>query len=179
MQPEDLRLERYRDYLRLLARTHLGSQLKNKVDDSDIAQETLLRAYQALDSLEYRGEAELMGWLRTLLISTLTDVFRRYHRGIRDADLERSLARSSALLEAWLAGDEPSPSSQMVRQEELLQLAEALHGLPEDQRLALEYKHLQGLSLEEIGHRMGKTRASVAGLLRRGLEQLREVLEEG
>jgi RNA polymerase sigma-70 factor (ECF subfamily) len=48
--------------------------------------------------------------------------------------------------------------------------------LPEDQRTALELHQLQGLPVLEVGQQMGRTAASVAGLLRRGLAELRSLL---
>jgi len=39
-------------------------------------------------------------------------------------------------------------------------------------------RYLQGLSVARIGELMGRTEASVAGLLRRGLNRLREVLRD-
>jgi len=39
-------------------------------------------------------------------------------------------------------------------------------------------EHWQGCSLEEIGLRMGRSRAAVAGLIKRGVSRLRELLGE-
>lgn len=175
------RLEEYREYLRLLARLQLDPRLRGKIDDSDLVQETLLKAYQARDRFTWRGEAELAAWLRAILTNTLRDSLRRYQAGARDVALEQSLEagidESSARLEAWLASEQLSPAQRLVRQEELLGLAQALAKLPADQRTALEMRHLQGYSLAEISAHLGRTRAAVAGLLRRGLERLRELLQ--
>jgi RNA polymerase sigma-70 factor (ECF subfamily) len=50
--------------------------------------------------------------------------------------------------------------------------------LPDDQREAVILRHLQEFSLPEIMQLMGRSRASVAGLLFRGLRALREWLQE-
>jgi RNA polymerase sigma-70 factor (ECF subfamily) len=60
-----------------------------------------------------------------------------------------------------------------MEQERLLELAEALARLPEDQRTALELRYLQGLPVGEVCRRMGRRTSSVANLLYRGLKALR------
>ena len=72
-----------------------------------------------------------------------------------------------------LTNDDPGPSQQAERNELLLRLASALEQLPDEQREALELRHLQGRPVAEIGQLMGRSEASVAGLLRRGLMTLR------
>jgi RNA polymerase sigma-70 factor (ECF subfamily) len=173
-------LERFRGYLRLLARLQLDTRLQGKLDPSDLVQQTLLKAHQGLGQFRGRSTAEQAAWLRQILANTLANAVRDLARAKRDVALERSLeaslADSSARLEALLVADQSSPSQRAERNEQLLQLAEALSTLPEAQREVLLLRHCQGLSLAEIGEQLGRTRASVASLLRRGLEQLREHL---
>ena len=59
----------------------------------------------------------------------------------------------------------------------MVELAAALAGLPEPQREALVLRYCQGLSLLEISAKLGRSRAAVASLLRRGLGHLRELLQ--
>jgi RNA polymerase sigma-70 factor (ECF subfamily) len=173
-------LEDYREYLRLLARLQLGPRLRTQLDSSDLVQETLLKAHARRDQFRGTGEAERAAWLRAILAHTLTDAVRKLGRevGTGPQSLEALVEESSARLEKLLVSDEPSPGSQLLRQEQLLRLADALAQLPEEQRTAVELRHLQGYSVPAISELTGRSTASVAGLLRRGLKRLRRVLEE-
>jgi len=85
---------------------------------------------------------------------------------------------SSARLEAYLAADQTSPSMRADRNDKLLQLAAALEDLPDEQREAVELHYWHGWTLAAIGEHQGRTTASVAGLVHRGLAKLRGLLPE-
>jgi RNA polymerase sigma-70 factor (ECF subfamily) len=176
-------LEPFRAYLRLLARLHLAPQLRGKLDPSDVVQQTLLQAYQALDQFRGHSEAERAAWLRQILARNLAQAVRDFGRARRDLAREQSLQAaldaSSAQLEALLAADQSSPSQRADQGEQAQRLAEALEHLPEAQREALVLQHWQGLSLAEIGAHLGRSPEAVAGLIKRGLKQLRHLLREG
>lgn len=175
-------LEPFRAYLRLLARLHLAPQLRGKLDPSDIVQQTLLQAYQALDQFRGHSEAEWAAWLRQILARKLAQALRDFGRAKRDLAREQSLQAavdaSSARLEAWLTADQSSPSQQAMQGEQSLRLAAALEQLPEAQREALILQHWQGLSLAEIGAHLGRSPTAIAGLIKRGLKQLRHLMRE-
>jgi RNA polymerase sigma-70 factor (ECF subfamily) len=177
----DLALEQFRDYLLLLARQHMGDQPGGKLDASDLVQQTLLEAHRKRDQFRGQSPAELAAWLRRMLAYDIADARRAQGRAKRDRARERSLEaamdQSSARLEAWLAANQSSPSQRAVRQEELLRLAEALARLPEDQRRAVELRHLHGASVAAIAQCLGRTETAVGGLLRRGMTKLREFLQ--
>ncbi len=173
-------LEPFRRYLEVLGRVHLDASLRGKLDPEDLVQQTLLRACAALPELRNRSPAALTAWLRKILAHTLADTVKHYHRDRRDVDLEHSLEadldRSSSGLAAWLAADQTSPSEAAQRNEELLNLANALADLQEPLREVVILKHCRGQTLQQIADQIGKSVPSVASLLRRGLEALRHRL---
>jgi RNA polymerase sigma-70 factor (ECF subfamily) len=183
-RPDDVdrSLERYREYLRLLARLQIDPRLRGKMDASDIVQQTLLHAHEKRQQFRGQTDGELAGWLRQILVNELAQSLRHFGRRQRDVGLERSLGaaidQSSARLERWLAADESGPDAKAARHEQLIRLAAALAELPDDQRLAVEMRHLQGSAVADISRVMGRTEAAVTGLLRRGLERLRLMLAE-
>jgi RNA polymerase sigma-70 factor (ECF subfamily) len=144
-------------------------------------QQALLHAHKNLR--QYRGTSPeaFAAWLRKILANSLAEVHRQYSRQQRDVALERSLEkaieRSACRLESWLVADESTPGQKVMRQETLLRVAAALAELPEEQRRAVELRHLKGLSLNAISAELRRTEASVAGLLRRGLKKLRELMK--
>ncbi len=179
-EPVTRPVEDYQEYLHLLARLQLDPRLRGKVDPSDVVQQTLTKAHQYRE--QFRGEtaAEQAGWLRRILANAMVDAARKFGREIDlQHSLEQAVQGSSARLEAWLAAEQSSPSEIVHRQEQLLRLAGALAALPEEQRTAVELHHLRDASVVEIAEIMNRTEASVAGLLRRGLKKLRELLSDG
>ena len=91
--------------------------------------------------------------------------------------MQAALDRSSARLESWLAADQTSPSLKAERNEQLLRMATALATLPADQRDAVTLHFLSGLSLAEVGTRLGPSQAAAVGLIQRGLKAMRGNLD--
>jgi RNA polymerase sigma-70 factor (ECF subfamily) len=175
-------LERFRHYLCLLARVQLAPRLQGKLDASDVVQQTLLEAYQKRDQFRGHSDGEWLAWLRQILAHNLADAVRAFGQAKRNVARERSLedalVQSSVRLESWLAAEQSSPSQHAQRHERAIHLADALATLPEAQRQALELRYWQGWSLAQIAEHLGRSHEAVAGLLKRGLQQLRTQLHE-
>jgi RNA polymerase sigma-70 factor (ECF subfamily) len=176
-------LEHYRRYLKLLARLGIDRRLQGKLDASDLVQETFMEAHR--DFPQFRGttEAELLAWLRQILVGNLGNQVRRYlgTKG-RDVRLERELAVevdvSSRLLERGLLAPQSSPSQQAARREQAVLLADVLGQLPDDYREVIILRHLAGLPFAEVADRLGRSTDSVKKLWARALARLRGLLGE-
>ncbi|HEX2087790.1 MAG TPA: RNA polymerase sigma factor [Solirubrobacteraceae bacterium] len=119
----------------------------------DIAQEAFLAAVAALDRFDRRRP--LAPWLRTIVARRAIDALRarRLRREVGDAALE-----------TVPAADDPAPPSG--------DLADALAGLPDDQRTAVVLRHVLELTPSEIAELLGVPRGTVNSRLRRGLDAL-------
>lgn len=175
-------LEVFRPYLLYLARQQLNPRLQAKVDLSGVVNQTLFEARQKIVDVLGRTEGDVLRWLRSILSHNLIDETRTFRGPSRDASREVSIAAdveaSACRLAEYLVAEHTSPSQHAVRNEDLVRLTRALTDLPEDQRAAVEFHHLQGMSLSETAESLGKSKAATAGLVYRGLNALRERLSD-
>jgi RNA polymerase sigma-70 factor (ECF subfamily) len=156
--------------------------LQGKVDASDLVQEAFLGAYRDFPQFRGKTEQEFLGWLRQILASLLANLVRHYQgTQRRDVRLERQLAveldQSSQALDRGLVAPQSSPSQQVIRREQSVELAEALGHLPEESRELLILRHLEGLSFPDVAQRLGRTVDSVKKQWPRALASLRRLLE--
>jgi len=180
MSPEEI--DRYRAYLMVLARQQVLALPEAKLDTSGVVQQTLLDAHQAADVFAGLTSEQRLAWLRTALTRNLTDVYRRLFADKRDVRREEAIAvnveNSARGLDRWLAVNALSPSQETDRNELLLRVALALSELPDAQRIAIEGHYFERRPVSVIATEMGRTAAAVAGLLKRGLQTLRQHLAD-
>jgi RNA polymerase sigma-70 factor (ECF subfamily) len=177
--PDESFFTRFRGYLRARARARLDRRLWADVDPSDVVQDALLKAHRSRKQFRGRTERQLVAWLRRILDNTLLNALRSLarHKGEAPVSLGEQSDASSAHPGVVLADGRPLPDDVAARNEQLLRLTRALARLPGDQRRVLELKHLQGLSVAEICEQTGRSKASVVGLLFRGVNALRVLLD--
>jgi RNA polymerase sigma-70 factor (ECF subfamily) len=178
----DLLLEAFRNYLRLLARTGIAAELRDKADPSDLVQETLLKAHEHFDQFHGHTEAELAAWLRQILARNLADLGRRFRasqarRVSRERSLEEALDHSSAALGRLLAAPGLSPSENAERRELSVVLADALADLSGDYREVIVLRSLDELDWDVVAGKMGRTPGAVRILWARALKRLRPLIE--
>jgi RNA polymerase sigma-70 factor (ECF subfamily) len=188
----------YRNYLRMIVRTGLGPRLRERVEMSDVVQETLVEVIRQFPQFTGQNEAALVGWLRRLVAQKLADL-GRYHsrakRGGGDHDVALDApwgADAGAGAAGGGGGDgeggrlldmlslsQTSPSEAASRRELTVLLADALSELPEAEAEVLWLYHADGLSFETIAQQLGLGRKAVRGLWARGLKGLRKTLDSG
>jgi RNA polymerase sigma-70 factor (ECF subfamily) len=163
----------------MLAERNMGAALCRRLDASDIVQQTMLEAQRAFADFRGATEPEFAAWLTQILTRNVRDSVRDHLRTAKRAvGRERSLEDETV---AWQPAtpDQSSPSQRAMRGEQAVQLAAALEHLPDDQRTAVRLRHLEGWSLAQIAQHLNRTPSAAAGLIKRGMQTLREKLQEG
>ena len=172
-------LNRYRPYLRILALRYLDSGVRQRVDPSDVIQQTCLDIHRDIGGFRGEHEAEWIGWVRRILENNVNQVIRRHIQAQkRSVRKEVKIDNSSAghrIQRAGPVSNESSPSQRVMRGEQAVRLAMLLGRLPEDQREALRLRYLEGKTLQQIAESITRSEMAVAGLLKRGLRNLREL----
>lgn len=124
----------------------------------DIAQETFIRAYRAL--AQFRGDAQFYTWLYRIAVNTakkqLLELKRDplvFHSQFKSGDEDETSApeRELNLGEA----DTETPEAVLASKEIALAVNAAMDALPEELRMAITLREIEGLSYEDIAQALG------------------------
>jgi len=138
----------------------------------DVVSETFLEAVRAFRSENPRAPSDgaLAAWLRAIARNKVADCLRR----------RRAAAKA---VTAWAgktagAGVGLRPGADMERAETRAQVIRVLNRLHDDERLVLELKYIEGLSVREIAARLSRTDKAIESLLFRGRRSFRDLFGE-
>lgn len=142
----------------------------NRAEAEDVSQEVFLRLYRGLR--QFDPSLPFAPWVRRIAGNAALNHLRRRSLERRHAAPESDQGEMPDLPDA--AAD---PEERAARAEEAGRLERALAILPENQRLAVTLKYVEGLTAEEIADAMGAPRNTVKTWLLRARERLREELK--
>ena len=173
-------LEACRGYLLLIAQRELDPHLQAKGGISDLVQETLLDALRDFPRFQGKTEAEVLAWLRRLLLNNLVSFTRRYRdAGKRQIGREVPLEAgdSSAERGGRVPANTPSPSGAAMDREQAAAIERALERLPDDYRRAIVLRYREERSFEDMGRELNLTPNAARKLWLRALKRLQQETE--
>ncbi|EKT55786.1 RNA polymerase sigma factor RpoE [Providencia sneebia] len=128
----------------------LISRYVPQADVPDVAQESFIKAYRAIGS--FRGDSAFYTWLYRIAVNTAKNYIVAQDRRPPASDLEASDAEN---YETASALKEISNPENLMLSEELRKVVfRTIESLPEDLRMAITLRELDGLSYEEIAEIM-------------------------
>ncbi|MCR6662447.1 MAG: RNA polymerase sigma factor RpoE [Luteimonas sp.] len=142
----DLLVRKYQHRIAAL----IGRYIPDWSECQDVAQETFIRAYRAIGN--FRGDAQFYTWLHRIAVNTAKNHLVASNRRPPTGDIDVEDA------EQYDAGvrlrDNDTPERELMRQQLEQTVMRAVEALPEELKLAITLREVDGLSYEEIAERM-------------------------
>lgn len=128
----------------------IGRYVRDRSEVQDVAQEAFIRAYRALAG--FRGDSAFYTWLYRIAVNTAKNYLESLGRRPPGSDVEidgaEQLSSGESLREL------ATPERQLLTDEIASTVRRALELLPDDLRMAITLRELEGLSYEEIAEAM-------------------------
>jgi RNA polymerase sigma-70 factor (ECF subfamily) len=168
--------------LRTWAEARMDAALRARIDPDDVLQEVYLDVARRIDRFEDRGPGSFLSWVRAILDQKVVDARRVAHYKVRDIDREVPAAVGSGSSSYWnlldnLYAESGTPSRVVRREEAVNALLTCMTHLSEAHRQVIQLRFLNGLSVDEVAGRLGKSKAAVVALTGRALEALRTSMD--
>ncbi|HMB43628.1 MAG TPA: RNA polymerase sigma factor RpoE [Luteimonas sp.] len=128
----------------------IGRYVADWSECQDVAQETFLRAYRALGN--FRGDAQFYTWLHRIAVNTAKNHLVASNRRPPTDDIDVDDAEQFA--SGMRLRDNDTPERELMRQQLEQTVMRAVQSLPEELRVAITLREVDGLSYEEIAKRM-------------------------
>jgi RNA polymerase sigma-70 factor, ECF subfamily len=129
----------------------LSRMVRDQAEIEDIAQEAFIKAYRALP--QFRGESAFYTWLYRIAVNTAKNVLMSSGRMIKTTpendDGEETFNEPEHLR------DINTPESMLQSKQVAQTVNRAMEALPEELRIAITLREIEGLSYEDIAQTMG------------------------
>ena len=147
----------------------------NHEDANDLAQESFIKAYQALKS--FKGNSSFFTWVYRIAVNkTINFLKQRKHRGHMSLDDLDFQAEHDPDLVALVSEKTPRRDLNLAELQEKLNAA--MQKLSEDHRLVVTLHDIQGLSHDEIGKIMDCNIGTVRSRLFYARQQMQAYLSD-
>ncbi|MBB1061132.1 RNA polymerase sigma factor RpoE [Marilutibacter spongiae] len=148
----------------------VGRYVSDWSECQDVAQETFIRAYRALGN--FRGDAQFYTWLHRIAVNTAKNHLVAQNRRPPTDDVDAADA------EQFDGGirlrDTDTPEHELMRQQVERSVMDTVESLPEELRVAITLREVEGLSYEEIARQMD----CPIGTVRSRIFRAREAIDE-
>jgi RNA polymerase sigma-70 factor (ECF subfamily) len=151
--------------------------LKNEADAYDAAQEICLKIYQKID--QFKFESAFSTWVHRLAVNTAIDEYRKLKRKLqKEYSYDQPITEDGSTMKDFIQDSGDTPESNLVRQEQIQMVWEALEKLKDEQKNIIIMKDLQGQSYQEISESLQLNMGTVKSRLARSRIALKNVLQD-
>ena len=160
-------------YQRRLARL-LSQFIRDAAEVDDVTQETFIKAYRALPS--FRGESAFYTWLYRIGINTAKNFLVTQGRRAPTTSIGFDNEDAENFEEGSQLREMNTPESELMSKQIAQTVNQTLQELPEELRMAITLREIEGLSYEEIASIMNCPIGTVRSRIFRAREAIAEKL---
>lgn len=168
-------VRRYQDRLYNLAYRVLA----NEDEAEEVVQDTFLRIHEG--AVNFRRSKVFAGWLFRIAHNACLDILRLRQRDISNVSFDQTGSKSESgetrqAVLGQLADAKAGPEELVRLQEQARLIEESLAQLPDEQRIVVVLRDIEGFAYEEIAEIVGATQGTVRSRIHYGRLKLRELL---
>jgi len=147
--------------------------VRDSSEAQDVAQEAFIKAYRALPN--FRGESVFYTWLYRIAVNTAKNhlVARARRPSASDVDVEDAVNFEGAFRLKVC----DTPEHLLLTEEIRLKIQQVIEGLPEELKLAIRYRELDGMTYDDIAQKMACPVGTVRSRIFRAREAIDKALE--
>ncbi len=161
--------------LRAYVRLKAGLLTHAREGESDVVQSTCRAVLEQAEQFRHQGEGRFRRWLYTTALRKILDKHDFHTAARRDARRETGGDPAEILA---VYHHVCTPSRVASAHEQLDRIESAFAALDDDHREVVLLSRIMGLSRAEVADAMGRSEASVRGLLHRALTRLSRDLQD-
>lgn len=140
----------------------------NQDVSEDLTQETFLKVIRNIEKFDVYGKAKFSSYIITLCKNTYIDYYRKQKKYSNNVSIEETLINDDKNIEEVVIDGIYSKS-----------IADEIEKLPEDQRIVIKLKYMEGLTLNEIGEKLELEPKTVKSRIHNGIVKLRKIFKGG
>ncbi len=162
-------LLRYEKKVYTIAYKYMG----NAEDASDLAQESLIKAYQSIGS--FRGEAAFGTWIGRITANKCLDELRK-RKKLQTTSLDDELELEEGSVQKEIVSETDTPEQHTIRQETVHYVQQKLEQMRDEYRIVLVLRELEGYSYESIADMLNCSLGTVKSRISRARNHLKELV---
>ncbi|HEY8350494.1 MAG TPA: sigma-70 family RNA polymerase sigma factor [Clostridia bacterium] len=145
----------------------------NQDDAADLAQEAFIRVFRSISG--FKEQSSFSTWVYRITTNVCLDEIRK-RKNRKVISIDEEIHMDDGDIKRQVISEEPLPD-ELAEREELRSIVNAaINSLPEDQRIVLTLRDLNGLSYDEIAKILDCPGGTVKSRINRARQALRNVL---
>jgi len=143
---------------------------KDEESAEDLTQETFIKIIRNIDKFDINGKAKFSTYLVTVSKNCYIDYLRKTQKYVMTNPLEESFQAEDHKFNL---------EKNVIDKMDSLDVLEVMKQLPDNQRIVIEMKYIEDLTLKEIGDALNLETKTVKSRIHNGITKLRSMLRKG